>query len=75
MQGDQSDYPPRAGRERTGLTELVAKQRLPGGGVVPQDDTVVDYDPVGRSLFELPADTPALTAIRFFAQGLQREEN
>jgi CO dehydrogenase maturation factor len=35
-------------------------------GVIPQDENIEYYDLIGRSLINLPTDSPALTAIRAF---------
>ncbi len=41
-------------------------------GIIPEDDWVRQYDRQGRSLWDLPADNPALTAARSVAAKLIR---
>ncbi|WP_457554729.1 ATP-binding protein [Candidatus Pyrohabitans sp.] len=41
-------------------------------GIVPEDENVRRYDYEGRPLIELPADTPALSAVREIAEKIAR---
>ncbi len=41
-------------------------------GIVPEDENVRRYDYEGRPLIELPADTPALSAVREIAKKIAR---
>lgn len=50
------------GDERT-LEELQALVHLPVLGIVPYDATLQTFDAQGRTLLELPDDTPALMAV------------
>lgn len=55
------------------LTDLIGKQDLPIGGIIPLDETVIEYDLVGRSLHELPDDSPALAAVRRIGKRLAKK--
>jgi CO dehydrogenase maturation factor len=46
-----------------GLRALAEDRGLEVAGVVPDDDTVRDYDETGRALSELPAESPARQAM------------
>jgi CO dehydrogenase maturation factor len=43
---------------------LAERTTLPLLGWLPEDETIRAFDAEGRSLLELPEDTPALAAVR-----------
>ena len=53
----------RVSRVAPALEEKLATAGLPGLGSVPPDDNVSAADLEGKSLLELPLDSPAVTAL------------
>ena len=56
-------------RARAGAAEAL-DSAVPVAGIVPEDDTLRQFDREGRSLWELPAASPALVAVAALAQAL-----
>ena len=53
-----------------GTKEEIEKQGLQLLGVVPQDETVFEYDCEGRPTVQLPEDSPVKKAIREIVDNL-----
>ena len=54
-----------------GIQEEIANQGLTLLGVVPQDETVYEYDCEGRPTSTLPEDNPVKTALRAIVDNLK----
>ncbi len=52
-----------SGADGTKLKKLAEDYGLTVGGLVPQDDTIFEYDLNGRPVFTLPGDSPALNSL------------
>lgn len=59
------------GELNDGIREEIENQRLNLLGVVPQDDTVYQYDCEGRPTASLPEDNPVKTALRAIVDKLE----
>lgn len=46
------------------LTASAARIGIELAGLIPQDPNITSFDLIGRALMELPADSPALSAVR-----------
>ena len=53
------------------MQEEIANQGLTLLGVVPQDETVYEYDCEGRPTSTLPEDNPVKTALRAIVDNLK----
>ncbi len=58
------------GELNEGTREEIEKQGLNLLGVVPQDETVYEYDCAGKPLVELPEDSPVKKALREIVDNL-----
>ena len=59
------------GELNKGIQEEIANQGLTLLGVVPQDETVYEYDCEGRPTSTLPEDNPVKTALRAIVDNLK----
>ena len=59
------------GELNKGIQEEIANQGLTLLGVVPQDETVYEYDSEGRPTSTLPEDNPVKTALRAIVDNLK----
>ena len=58
------------GKLNDGTREEIEKQGLDLLGVVPQDDTVFEFDCEGKPTVQLPDDSPVKQAVRDIVQRL-----
>ncbi|HHN66213.1 MAG TPA: carbon monoxide dehydrogenase [Nitrospirae bacterium] len=59
------------GEEGQRLKGLAEELGLHVAGLIPQDGTIFEYDMVGRPIFELPPESPALQSVYSILDGLQ----
>ena len=59
------------GEEGQRLKGLAEELGLHVAGMIPQDGTIFEYDMVGRPIFELPPESPALQSVYSILDGLQ----
>lgn len=59
------------GEEGARLRDLAEQLGLHVAGLIPQDGTIFEYDMMGKPIFELPKESPALQSIYSILDGLQ----
>lgn len=62
-------------QDRTGnIRSMLRDEGIAIAGVVPVDEQIADYDAEGRSLFDLPEDSPSVSSVREILSRLNLKE-